>query len=176
MSSLAFFLIASSVLGPLVLICTVIAIVYRLKRRNRPVVQLNPGRRGMFCFNDGLHDREVDPIDVYLSLKRHPTFDLAHHPLQVQIGVASAYEPMLDAIKQAFGVVDYKAPDQPGLTKREMLELFDAFSGYTRLQKKSTQPSPTNAQSTAATSRESSEPTTKLTSGSGSIDLEPATK
>lgn len=150
----------------------VAAVVVRKTQQTLPHAK-RFGRRGLYCFNDGINDRMVDPIEVLMALVAHPEYLINLHPRMVANGNAEAIRITIDAIKSAFKVLPYESPDLPGLTNREMLGLLSSFYRYIDLQKKSTNRSPISARSTDATSKISEENATPSTLDSGSIDLAP---
>lgn len=136
-----------------------VIVVFYLRDRSRTIAQL-PANRGLFRFNDGLNIRHVDPIEVMMSLDAHKEYSPEIHAKQARIGNTSAIRIQCDAIKQAFGVVDYSSPKQPGLTVHEMTRLLYAFWEYVDLQKKSTSRLLTSAEFTDAMSIESEQTAT----------------
>lgn len=151
----------------LLAIVSIVATVFYLRDCARTVYQA-PSNRGMFRFNDGLTIRHVDPIEVILSLDGHPEYNASIHAKQASMGNKEAIRIQCDAIKNAFGVVDFTTGDKPGLTVTEMTRLLCAFWEYVDLQKKSTEPIPIFVESTDATSTESVSPATNDLLPSGS--------
>lgn len=145
----------------------VLFIFWRQDRNNR-----SAANRGMFQFNDGLRDRWVDPISVQMAFENHPEYVADLHPKMVANGNKEATMIVVDAIKKAFGVVDYQDPKRPGLTIAEMLGLWTAFYTWVDLQKKSMQYERIYAESLEQTLNESGEKTTNSTSDSGSTEIE----
>lgn len=144
-------------------------VLFYLRDRSRTIAQL-PTNRGLFRFNDGLVIRHVDPIEVMMALEDHKEYSPEIHAKQARIGNVSAIRIQCDAIKKAFGVVDYSDPKHPGLTVPEMTRLLYAFWEYVDLQKKSTSLSLTSAESMDAMSIESEPTTTNVSLPSGSYD------
>lgn len=126
--------------------------------------------RGMFGFNDGINERWVDPITVMMSFESHPEYRPDIHGRLALQGEKKALGILIDAIKKAFGVVEYTSPKLPGLTVNEMLALWISFYEYVDSQKKSMQFEQTYAEYTARTSKQSDSETTNSMSGSGSIE------
>lgn len=129
-------------------------------------------RRGMFGFNDGKHERWVDPISVMLAFENHPQYRADIHPNLVSQGNKEAISVLVDAVKHAFNVVDYSSPKLPGLTINEMIGLWQAFYDWVDMQKKSMQCDRIFAESTESTSRKYENQTTNCTSDSGLTDGE----
>ena len=100
----------------------------------------SPENRGLFRFNDGLIVRYVDPIEVMMVFEREKEYSPEIHAKLARNGHANSIRIQCDAIKNAFGVVDYSGPKQPGLTVSEMTRLLYAFWSYVDLQKKKYQP------------------------------------
>jgi hypothetical protein len=125
--------------------------------------------RGMYGFNDGINERWVDPIQVMMAFESHPEYRPDIHGRLAMQGKKEAVEVLIDAIKKAFGVVEYTSPKLPGLTVNEMLKLWLAFYEWVDFQKKSMQFEQTYAEYTERTSKQSEQETTNSMSGSGSI-------
>lgn len=152
-----------SVIFSSILFATVVcAFVIVVRRKLRPI------NRGLFRFSDGVRVREVDPISVVLALESHPTFRIDLDPRRaLEDGDSVAMATMADAVRTAFGVPEFTAPNRPGLTVYECVELLAVFSLYVDSQKKSTNPPLTSPASMASTSTASAEPTTLSSSVSG---------
>lgn len=157
---------ALSLAVPLTIFLGVLVYFYRKSKEEK-----HASNRGMFGFNDGKFDRWVDPISVMMSFESHKEFRADIHPRQAMLGNKQAIDTMLDAIREAFEVVDYESPKKPGLTVNEMFSLFRAFYDWVDLQKKSIQFERTYAEYTAPMSSNSVTKTTNSTSDSGSIDI-----
>ncbi len=147
-------------------VASFLVVVLLFRDRSRAVLQ-SPANRGLFRFNDGLNVRYVDPIDVMMSLDQEREYSPEIDAKRARDGHANSIRIQCEAIKRAFGVVDYSGPKQPGLTVSEMTRLLYAFWAYVDLQKKSTNRSSISAESTDATSIESERPNTNDTSPSG---------
>ena len=149
-------------------IVSFLVVLLYVRDRQRLVSQL-PSNRGLFRFNDGLIVRYVDPIDVMMSFEQEKEYSPEIHSKLARNGHAESIRIQCDAIKRAFGVVEYSEPKQPGLTVSEMTGLLYAFWSYVDLQKKSINPSQTSAVSTDAISIDSDVPTTNDSLPSGSL-------
>ena len=151
-------------------VVSLLVVVLLFRDRNRTVLQ-SPANRGLFRFNDGLNIRYVDPIDVMMSLDREKEYSPEIDAKRARDGHANSIRLQCEAIKRAFGVVDYSGPKQPGLTVSEMTRLLYAFWSYVDLQKKSTNRSSISVESTDATSSESERSITNDISPSGCSEI-----
>jgi hypothetical protein len=159
------------ILGLIVIVIAVIVVRYWLINRPQSV-SVKPKRRGLFRFNDGAINREVDPIDVLARFEEHPEFRHDLHPKRCERGEVEALKILADAVRVAFQVPEYTEPGKPGLTVRECFELYAVFAHFIAFQKKSTNRSQISPQDSAATSNDSEKPTTNDMLGSGSTDSE----
>lgn len=149
------------------LVSFLVVLLY-VRDRRRLVAQL-PSNRGLFRFNDGMLVRHVDPIDVMMSLEQEKEYSPEIHSKLARNGHAESIRIQCEAIKRAFGVVDYSGPRQPGLTVSEMTRLLYAFWSFVDLQKKSTSHLLISAESTDVISIDSEPQTTSDSSPSGSL-------
>ncbi len=152
-------------------IASFLVVLLIVRDRNRTVLQ-SPSNRGLFRFNDGLNIQHVDPIDVIISLDQEKEYSPEIHAKLARKGHAVSIRIQCDAIKRAFGVVEYSSPKQPGLTISEMTSLLYSFWSYVDLQKKSTSPSLICVESTDATSIGSEKAITNDSLLSGSSEVE----
>lgn len=159
------FLSAMAVCIPTTMLLIALA---RIKRQH--IESRKAEHRGMYGFNDGINERWVDPIQVMLAFESHPEYRPDIHGKLAMQGKKEAVAVVIDAIKKAFGVVEYTSPKLPGLTVNEMLKLWLAFYEWVDFQKKSMQFERIYAEYTAQTSKQSEQETTNSMSGSGSIE------
>ena len=148
-----------------------LAVLLFVRDRLRSTPQ-SPENRGLFRFNDGLIVRYVDPIEVMMVFEREKEYSPEIHAKLARNGHANSIRIQCDAIKNAFGVVDYSGPKQPGLTVSEMTRLLYAFWSYVDLQKKSTSRLLTSVESTDVISAESEKTTTNNSLPYGSPEPE----
>lgn len=99
--------------------------------------------RGLFEFFDGKRMRTVDPIEVLTRMEEHREFRFDVHPRGVGEGDKEAIAITVSAVRDAFGVPAFSNAGAPGLSTQECLRLFNAFSIWVAVQKKSTASSAT---------------------------------
>ena len=143
-----------SILLSLLGICAVVCVRLYLAARPRST-------RGLYRFHNGRRWQEVDPISVLNTLDSHPQFRFDLHPKRAAMGESEALQIVADAVRSAFSVAEYTSPRKAGLTIRECHELLCDFFLWCDVQKKTTELTPTSAQSTGATSEGSGETTTR---------------
>ncbi|QDV26352.1 hypothetical protein [Aureliella helgolandensis] len=166
-------LILLTSIGFLVSILLIVLAVRSLIARGR-----SHASRGLFRFHDGKKTREIDPIQVLISLEEHPKFRIDLDPRRaLQDGDRESLANMADAVRTAFIVPKFSVPGRPGLTTYECVELLAVFMLYVDMQKKSTNPPPTSQPSTESTSTASDASTTPsmLDSGSSVSEALPST-
>ncbi len=93
--------------------------------------------RGLFEFFDGKRMRTVDPIEVLTKMEEHKEFRFDVHPSGVGDGDKEAIAITVRAVREAFGIPAFSNTGAPGLSTQECLRLFNSFSLWVAVQKKS---------------------------------------
>lgn len=86
--------------------------------------------RLLFRFYDGQTWRCEDPLLIRQRIDSHPDYRWDVHPAMAEKGDAKAFEIVLNAICEGFGVTRYDWQTKTGLTQAELLELLNKFAIY----------------------------------------------
>lgn len=84
--------------------------------------------RKIFKFYDGERTRRVDPMEAWLKLQGHETFDVQKMPAAADAGDVEAQKAMCLAVQEAFGITAYKFNGrETGLSMVECMNLYVDF-------------------------------------------------